>query len=128
MILDLSTKIEFTWFLLFTFTLGLILFKVAISVASWLAVKSEPILLIWRIPLPAVKVNLSSVRVSIVPSALIKLYLSSSNGKNVSLSPDWTAHESSSADSLIVTLKVFLIVKLALSKLTSDIMLFGNGV
>ena len=80
---DLSTTSELDAFFLFTLAFGLPFDKVASNVASWLTVKSAPILLIWSEVFPFVKVNLSWVKVSIVPSALIKLYLSSSNAKNV---------------------------------------------
>ena len=79
-------------------------------------------------PLPFVNVNLSDVKVSVVPSALIKLYLSSSNGKNVVLSPAVTAPVSCCVDALIATLNTFLIARVASLKSTSDIRDFGNGV
>ena len=119
---------ELICFFLFTFAVGFTLFKVVIKVASWLELRSVPMLPIWRVPFPFVKVNLSSVRSSVVPSARIKLYLSSSKGKNVSLSPAWTAVDNSSADALIVTLNTFLIDKDALSNVTSDITVLGKGV
>ena len=111
-----------------TLAFGFTLLRVAISVASWFTVKSAPILLIWRVPLPLVNVNLSSVKTSVVPSALIKLYLSSSNGKNVSLSPAEIAPVNASDDALIATLNTFLIARVASLKSTLDITLLGIGV
>ena len=78
--------------------------------------------------MPLVNVNLSSVKTSVVPSALIKLYLSSSNGKNVSLSPAEIAPVNASDDALIATLNTFLMARVASLKSTSDITLLGNGV
>ena len=63
-----------------------------------------------------------------MPSALIKLYLSSSNGKNVSLSPADIAPVKASDEALIATLNIFLIERLASVKSTSDIKDFGSGV
>ena len=63
-----------------------------------------------------------------MPSALIKLYLSSSNGKNVVLSPAVTAPVRASVEALIATLNTFLIARVASLKSTSDIKDLGNGV
>ena len=63
-----------------------------------------------------------------MPSALIKLYLSSSNGKNVVLSPAVTASVNASVDALIATLNIFLIARVASLKSTFDMSSFGNGV
>ena len=111
-----------------TFAFGLVFARVAISVASWFAVKSEPILPIWTDPLPAVKVNLSEVRISVVPSALMSEYLSSSNGKNVSFVPADTAELNWSFDASITTSNNFLILSVALDISTSDILSFGISV
>ena len=125
---DLSTTSELTASFLLTLAFGFTLLRVAISVASWLTVKSAPILLICKVPLPFVNVNLSDVKVSVVPSALIKLYLSSSNGKNVVLSPAVTAAVSASVDALIATSNTFLIARVASLKSTYYMRYFGNGV
>ena len=85
-------------------------------------------MLICKVPLPFVNVNLSDVKDSVVPSALIKLYLSSSNGKNVVLSPAVTAAVSASVDALIATSNTFLIARVASLKSTSDMRDFGSGV
>ena len=66
---------------------------------------------------------MSEVRTSVLPSDLIKVYLSSSKGKKVSFSPAVTGVDNWL--SAIVTLKVFLMVKDALVKSTEDI--FGLG-
>ena len=63
-----------------------------------------------------------------MPSALIKLYLSSSNGKNVVLSPAVTAPVNASVEALIATLNIFLIARVASLKSTSDMRDFGRGV
>ena len=44
--------------------------------------------------LPVVNWNMSSVKATVVPSDLMKTYLSSSNGKNDSFTPEVTAAES----------------------------------
>ena len=58
-----------------------------------------------------------------LPSDLIKVYLSSSKGKKVSFSPAVTGVDNWLSE--IVTLNVFLIVNAALVKSTEDI--FGLG-
>ena len=69
-----------------------------------------------------------------MPSALIKLYLSSSNGKNVVLSPAVTAPVSASVDALIATLnKVKPTAKIKRKKQINSILvdkskLSGSGI
>ena len=63
---------------------------------------------------------------SVVPSDLIKEYLSSSNAKNVSLVPAVGVVEESSCPLVILTVKVFLIVNVASVKSTSEIEVLGK--
>ena len=65
---------------------------------------------------------------SVVPSDLIKEYLSSSNAKNVSLVPAVGVVEESSCPLVILTVKVFLIVNVASVKSTSEIEVLGKWV
>ena len=123
--LDLSISCVFTLSFLFIFAVGFVLARVATKVASWFEAKSAPTLLIWRIAFPEVNVNLSEVNVSCVPSFLIKEYLSSSKGKNVSFVPAVTAELSWLAEWPMVTSNVFLIFKVADDISTSDIFSFG---
>ena len=74
------------------------------------------------------KVTLSVVNSSVLPSDLIKVYLSTSNGKNVSLVPAVGLEEVVICLSVISTLKVFLIVIEALVKSTSDTLGLGSTV
>ena len=107
------------------FAVGLTLFKVAIKVASILALKSIPILLIKSVVFPEPNTNISSVNGSNVPSALIKIYLSSSNDKNVSLAPALTVADNELPAASIITSYLFLIDKVALLKSTSEIKFLG---
>ena len=102
--------------------------KVAIKVASSLLPKSTPTLNISKILVPEALdliSNLSDVRSSVVPSALIKEYLSSSNGKNVSLAPAVTTEVREFVAWAIVTSKDFLIVIVAEVKSKSAINFLG---
>ena len=71
-------------FLFLTFALRLVFVRVAMSLES---LSSVPKPSITRVDPPPEMVNLSEVNTSLVPSLLVKTYLSSSNGKNVSLVP-----------------------------------------
>ena len=82
--LDLEITNELTLFLIFFFDVGFTFFKVAISVAP---LSSDPKLLAANSVAVELKVTLSTVNSSVLPSDLIKVYLSTSNGKNVSLVP-----------------------------------------
>ena len=79
--------------------------------------------------LPVVKVNISSLKATVVPSDLIKTYLSSSNGKKDSFVPAANAAESwpnpVSGLSATSTLNSFLIVNDELVRSTSEINAFG---
>ena len=125
---DLSTTKLLTLFFFLILDDGFIFANVAINVASSLFDKSEPTLLICRDELPPLKVNLSSVSNSIVPSCLIKEYLSSSKGKNVSLLPELTAAVNESVEAFIFTSNNFLIVKVVFDRSTSDTNRFGKEV
>ena len=113
---------------IFIFADGLIFANVATNFASWFAPKSDPTLLICNEELPPLNVNLSLVSNSVVPSALINEYLSSSNGRKVSLLPELTAAVKVSVVAFITTSKVFLIVKVVFDKSTLDTNLLGIGV
>jgi len=75
---------------------------------------------------PVLNWTLSLVKVSVVPSLLIREYLSGVNGKNVWLLPEDTASESWLPT--IRTLWDFLIVKEASVKSTFSIFCFGKTV
>ena len=76
-------------------------------------------------PVPAELIdNLSADNASVSPSDLIRAYLSSSNGKKVSLGPAVNCEES--CPFVISTLTTFLIVKLALVKSTDSISVLGS--
>ena len=78
------------------------------------------------LPPGEVIVNLSAVNSSVVPSSLIREYLEGVNGKNTSLSSAVIA-----LDNLllaILTLKVFLIVRMASVRFTLSIFSLGRGV
>ena len=63
-----------------------------------------------------------------MPSCLIKEYLSSSNGKNVSLLPELTDSVNESVEAFIFTSNNFLIVKVVFDRSTSDTNRFGKEV
>ena len=99
-----------------------------IKVASSFLAKSTPILNISKILVPAALdliSNLSDVRSSVVPSALTNEYLSSSNGKNVSLAPAVTTAVREFVAWAIVTSKDLLIVIVAEVKSKSAINFLG---
>ena len=73
---------------------------------------------------PTKKESLSAVRSSVPPSDLIKVYLSSSKGKNVSFVPATTGVES--CPDVILTVKVFLMLKEASVRSTVAILFFGS--
>ena len=75
---------------------------------------------------PLINENLSEVNNSVEPSDLINEYLSSSKDKNVSFGPALTGVDSSF--DAILTVKDFLILKVASVKSTDDILFFGNCV
>ena len=75
---------------------------------SWAPVSADPKSKNWSNVPPPVMFILSEVNTSVVPSDLIKEYLSSSNGSNVSFVPDSTCAVSWLFE--ISTSKVFLIV------------------
>ena len=78
------------------------------------------------LPPGEVIVNLSAVNSSVVPSSLIREYLEGVNGKKTSLSSAVIA-----LDNLlltILTLKVFLIVRMASVRFTLSIFSLGRGV
>ena len=78
-------------------------------------------------PVPAVLIEiLSEDNGSVVPSDLIKAYLSSSNGKKDSLADAVTSEESWLLT--ISTVRTFLIVKFALLRSTVAISDFGKRV
>ena len=94
-------------------------------------IKVAPVLLvpklkIWSWVPPLIKENLSEVSNSVEPSDLINEYLSSSKGKNVSFVPATTAAES--WFDTILTVKDFLIDKIAFVKSTEEILFFGSFV
>ena len=78
-----------------------------------------------RVCEPLVNTNLSEVRSSVVPSSSIKVYLSSSKGKNVKSAPAAIAPVELV---VIVTSYCFLILKFDSVKSTLAINCFGNGV
>ena len=84
---DLSTIIVFTLFLILFFALGLIFVIDVTRVAS----SSAPSPKISNWFEPALICTLSEVSSSVVPSLLIKVYLSGVNGKNVSFDSVVTA-------------------------------------
>ena len=129
--MEYKTDNAFTLFFFFTFAFGLDFLKVVTSVASITALKSVPILKISKILVPAAFVlieNLSDVKSSVTPSALTKEYLSSSNGKNVSLLPAVITSVRESVEWLIATSKDLLIVIVAWVKSTSAINFLGVDV
>ena len=73
-LIDLSTTKDLTLSLIFFFDFTLLFLTVVIS---WAPVSSARKPLIWSSLRSAEKVNLSAVRGSVVPSDLIKEYLSS---------------------------------------------------
>ena len=75
---------------------------------------------------PVLNWTLSLVKVSVVPSLLIREYLSAVNGRNVWLLPEDTASESWLPT--IRTLWVYLIVKEASVRSKLAIFLFGKTV
>ena len=91
-------------------------------------VKSVPILLILRVVFPDPNVNLSSVNISYVPSALNKVYLSLRNGWKVAFAGALTVAVNSSWAALITTSKRFLIINEASVKSTLEINCFGISV
>ena len=97
-----------------TFSLILVFRKVAIN----LAVVLEPNPFIVSSFDPEVNTNLSVLKDSVCPSYLISTYLSSSNGKNVSLSPATMVPVEFEE---IVTINSFLMVKLEFAKSNVDI-------
>ena len=84
-----------------------------------------PKLPIFRVAPPFVNINLSEVNTSVVPSVLINEYLSSSKGKNLSLSPAVTELVS---PPLILTVNDLLTVRDAFVKSTLDIDVCGSSV
>ena len=87
---------------------------------------SVPKPLIVNVLLPFVNTNLSSVKISVEPSVLIKTYLSSSKGKKVNSSePEITAPVEFEE---IVTSNCFLIVRLESVKSTEETFCFGRTV
>ena len=78
------------------------------------------------LPPGEVIVNLSAVNSSVVPSSLIREYLEGVNGKNTSLSSAVIALDN--LLSVILTLKVFLIVRMASVRFTLSIFSLGRGV
>ena len=83
----------------------------------------EPRPLMVKVVDPFVRENLSSVKTSVAPSDLIRVYLSSSNGKNTSLAPAFIE-----AVELFEILVVYclLIVISESTRLTDSIFCLGN--
>ena len=117
----MSIIILLTLFFLLIFEVGLIFLKVVIKVAP---VSLEPRLKIWSCFPPSINANLSEVSISVDPSDLINEYLSSSKGRNVSFVPELTGIDNSF--DVILTVKDFLITKLAFVKSTEEILFFGS--
>ena len=107
-------------FFLLIFEVGLIFLNVVVSVAP---VSLGPKLKISSCFPPSINANLSEVSSSVDPLDLINEYLSSSKGRNVSFVPAFTTDD---LFYIILTLKDFLITKLAFVKSTEEILLFGN--
>ena len=82
--LDLLMIISFDIFLIFTFDLTLLFLRVVINLEL---VSFAPRPLIVRVVEPFVSETLSSDNISVSPLDLMSVYLSSSYGKNTSLSP-----------------------------------------
>jgi len=116
---------DWTLFLIFTFAFGFLFLREAISVDP---VSSVPRPFIWSVLFPPGEeiVNLSAVNSSVVPSSLINEYLSGVNGKNTSLSSAVIVVDN--LFSVILTLNVFLIVRIASVKLTLSIFSLGSAV
>ena len=110
-----------TLFLILIFDVGLTFFKETIKEAP---VSLDPRPKMFSAVPPLAIVSLSADNASVVPSDLIRAYLSSSNGKNVSFGPADILEES--CPLAISTLRTFLIVKLALVKSTDSISVLGN--
>ena len=113
--------IVFILFLFLIFDFILIFLRVAINFA--LPLPESPFIV--RELDPFVNTNLSALRGSVWPSSLTNTYLSSSNGKNVSLLPAFIIPVEFD---VIVTSNCFLIVKFELVKSTFEIYDFGRTV
>ena len=120
---DLSIVRTLTLFLTFSFDFGFSFFNVVMKVAPVLSV---PRLSKFKDLPPSVNTSLSEVRTSVVPSDLIRAYLSSSNGRKVSLSPAVTDDDSVLLE--ILTVNSFLIEILADVRSRVAILFFGRGV
>ena len=117
---DLSMRVFSETFLIFCLEVTLLLRIVVINLQ---VVSAVPKPLNWRVLDPLVRNNLLAAKGSVVPSFLIKVYLSSSNGKNTSPSPAviaavWLL--------LIEVLNCLLTTKLELTKSTAWIFCLGK--
>ena len=86
-------------------------------------VSAPPRPLMVKVVDPFVREILSSVKISVEPSDLVRLYLSSSNGKNTSLSPALIAGVELS---VILVVYCLLITISELTRLTSLMLSLGN--
>ena len=122
MLTDLSITIELTLFLILFFAFGFTLVIVVTKVAS----SSDPRLKISNWLDPAFICTLSDVNSSVVPSLLIRRYLSGVNGKKLSFDSVKIADDN--LLSTMLTCWVFLITRDASLSCTSEILLFDNSV
>ena len=120
---DALTIKVLTLFLFLILDVGCLFLRVVCKVAP---LSSDPSPKICKVSKLAEKLSLSALKISYVPSDLTKVYLSSSNGKNVSLVPADTVDESSPFT--ISTLSCFLIVIDDVDKSTDSTTGFGNRV
>ena len=119
---DFVTVIVFILFLFLILDFTSVFLKVAINFAGLLVPK--PLIVTVVPPLP--NTNLSALSASVVPSVLIRTYLSSSKGKKVSKAePEETAPVELEAMS---TSNCFLIVKVESVKSTEATFCFGRTV
>ena len=117
----MSTNSVDTLFLILTFDVILVFLKVAINFPPVSLVVESP--LIVSVEFPDEKESLSADKFSLVPFEVVRTYLSSSKGKNVSLE---LAEIVPVEFADILTSNSFLIIKSEDAKLTSEIFFLGN--
>ena len=119
----MSTNREDTLFLILTFGVILLFLKVAINLQPVSLVVESP--LIVNVEFPDEKENLSSDKFSLVPPEVVRTYLSSSKGKNVSpISAEIVPVE---FDDMLIS-NSFLMIKFEDVKSTLETFFLGNFV